>query len=223
MSRPATTSAAVCLRRQRDGIAERDAFASCASAKASAAVFATRMRRHSCAEPPAAAAKFASSARSTSPRLECRSVKPCASLVILATPPAMVTRATGWRRRYFSMPPTKVAHVDQRDLRQPVELLHGRFGTRAGGAGDVGETRGARDIDAGMNRMDPRRARIGHDDSGGAEDRQTADNAEPAVECFCRQRFTARNRDLDLGVGRAACRGRNFRDGVARSCGAAPD
>ncbi len=49
----------------------------------------------------------ASAARSTVPRLECRSSMPCASFVILATPPAMVTRATGWRRRYLSMPPTK--------------------------------------------------------------------------------------------------------------------
>ena len=63
--------------------------------------------------------------------------------------------------------------------------------------------------------MDPGRARIRHDDAGGAEDRQAADDAEPAVERFCRQRFAAGNRNLDLGVGGAAGRGGDFGDGVA--------
>ena len=49
----------------------------------------------------------ASQPRSTLPRRECRSSRPCPSLVILAKPPATVTLGTGWRRRYFSMPPAK--------------------------------------------------------------------------------------------------------------------
>ena len=44
------------------------------------------------------------------------------------------------------------------------------------------EPRRARDVDAAMDRVDPGRAGIGHDDAGGAEDRQAADDAEPAVE-----------------------------------------
>ena len=63
--------------------------------------------------------------------------------------------------------------------------------------------------------MDPGRARIGHDDAGGAEDRQAADDAEPAVERLRRERFAAGNGDLDLGVGGAAGRGGDFGDGVA--------
>ena len=86
------------LRGARDGIAERDVFLACP--KASAALLATAIRSHNAAEPPTARANSASRARSTSPRLECRSVRPCASLVILPTPPAMVTRGRGCARRY---------------------------------------------------------------------------------------------------------------------------
>ncbi len=71
-------------------------------AKASATVFAP-------ATCPAtsAGAQPASAAMSTLPRFECRSSRPCASLVIFATPPATVTRGTGRCRRYFSIPPAK--------------------------------------------------------------------------------------------------------------------
>ena len=41
----------------------------------------------------------------TPPRMEIEQA--CASFVILPTPPAMVTRLTGWVRTYLSMPPTK--------------------------------------------------------------------------------------------------------------------
>ena len=56
---------------------------------------------------PGTPAHAASAAMSAAPRLLCRSSRPCASFVIFATPPAIVTRRTGWRRRYRSMPPTK--------------------------------------------------------------------------------------------------------------------
>ena len=82
-------------------------------------------------------------------------------------------------------------------------------------SGDVGEPRGAGDVDAALDRMNPGRARIGHDDAGGAEDRQAADDAEPAVERLRRQRLAARDRNLDLGVGGAAGRRGDFGDGVA--------
>ena len=74
---------------------------------------------------------------------------------------------------------------------------------------------GAGDFDAAVDRMDPRRARIRHDDAGGAEDRQAADDAEAAVEGFRRQRLAAGDRDFDLGIGRARHSLSHFDDGVA--------
>jgi hypothetical protein len=95
------------LRRARDLVAERDARrGSRQRERFRRGVGRGDARGKRGGAAGACAQKFAS-ARSTSPRLECRSSRPCASLVILATPPAMVTRGTGWRRRYLSMPPTK--------------------------------------------------------------------------------------------------------------------
>ena len=66
--------------------------------------------------------------------------------------------------------------------------------------------------------MDPGRTGIGHDDAGGAEDRQAADDAETAVERLRRKRFAAGNGNLDLDVnldaGGAAGRGGDLGDGV---------
>ena len=108
----------------------------------------------------------------------------------------------------------EIAHVDQRNVRQAVKLLHRSFGIGASAAGNVGKTGGARDIDTAMDRVNPRRAGIRHDDPGRAEDRQAADNAEAPVERFRRQFHAAGNGDLDLGVGCASGRGCNFGDGV---------
>ena len=71
--------------------AARSKPAARASSKACLAVLASRDRR------PVAGARRASQSRSTSPRLECRSSRPWPSLVILATPPATVTRGDGMR------------------------------------------------------------------------------------------------------------------------------
>ena len=76
----------------------------------------------------------------------------------------------------------EIAHVDQRDLLQVMQLLHRRFGSSAGRAGDMGEACGAGDIDAAMDRVDPGRAGIGNDDPCRAEDREPADDAEAAVQ-----------------------------------------
>ena len=64
-------------------------------------------------------AKAARTEKSTSPRLECRSSRPCASLVIFATPPAMVTRGTGMGFQIFQHAADKIAHFDERHLGQP--------------------------------------------------------------------------------------------------------
>ncbi len=122
----------------------------------------------------------------------------------------------GVRAQIFEHAADEIAHVDQRDLGQAVQLLHRGLGGRAGRAGDVGEARGARDIDAAMDRMDPGRAGIGHDDAGGAEDRQAADDAEPPVEGLGGQRLAAGNGDLDLDVAGIAVGGGDLGDGLAQ-------
>ena len=62
---------------------------------------------------------------------------------------------------------------------------------------------GARDIDAGTDRVDPGRTGIRHDDAGGAENRQAADYAQSCVEGLRRKRLAARNGKFDFGVGSA--------------------
>ena len=52
-----------------------------------------------------------------------------------------------------------------------------------------------------MDRINPRRAGIGRDDAGRAEDRQAAENAEPSVQRALGDFFAARHGDLDLRVG----------------------
>jgi len=46
------------------------------------------------------------------------------------------------------MPPTKIAHVDQRDVGHAIKLPHARLRIGPGGACDMREAAGARDIDA---------------------------------------------------------------------------
>jgi hypothetical protein len=77
------------------------------------------------------------------------------------------------------------------------------------------EAGGARDIDAAVNRMDPGRARIGHDNARRAEDRQAADNAEPGIHRFRGKPLAVRNSDLDLDIAAAMGRRRNLGDGFA--------
>ena len=74
----------------------------------------------------------------------------------------------------------------------------------------MGDPGRARHIDAAMDRMDPGRAGIGDDNAGGAEDRQPADNAEPRVQRLRRHLLAIRNGNLDLDIGRAPERARDF-------------
>ena len=112
----------------------------------------------------------------------------------------------GMAAQIFQHAADEIAHVDQRDLGQAVQPLHRRLGGVPGRAGDMVEAGGARDIDAAMDRVDPGRAGIGHDDAGRAEDRQPADDAEPAVERLARQLLAAGDRDLDLDIAGVAVR-----------------
>ena len=181
-----------------------------------------RLRRAPAA-PPAAATRSASAARSTAPRFEWRSSMPSASLVIFAGPPAMVTRATGWARRYFSSAADEIAHVDQRMVGQAVAGADGGLGRVAGRRADMGAAARARDVDAAMDRMDPGRAGIGHDDAGRAEDRQAADDAEPAVGGALGDLLAAGDRDLDHRRRRRRRAARRPRRDWRGSSRAAPD
>ena len=88
----------------------------------------------------------------------------------------------------FQRAADKIAHIDQRLLGQSIKPLHGLLGGRAGRGGDMVETGGAGHVDAALDRVDPRRAGIRHDDAGRAEHRQPADDAEPLVHRLGRER-----------------------------------
>jgi hypothetical protein len=60
----------------------------------------------------------------------------------------------------------------------------------------------ARHVDAAMDRMNPGRTGIRHHDSGRPQDRQPADDAEPAVDRAGCERLAAGNGDLDLDIAR---------------------
>ena len=62
------------------------------------------------------------------------------------------------------------------------------------------QPRRPRDIDAAMDRVDPGGAGIGDDDSGRAQDRQPADDAETAVQRPLGDLFPARDRQFDHDV-----------------------
>ena len=192
----------------RHRVAERDAFSSAHARTPRRRCWRARMRRASAAD-AAGLLGEARPARQGRPRraCECRSSRPCASLVILATPPAMVTRGTGWRAQIFQHAADEIAHVDQRRSRAGRGASAPRLprSTPVAPATWV-EAGGARHVDAAMDRVDPGRAGIGHDDAGGAEDRQSADDAEPPVERLCGKRLAARDGDLDLDIARVPMR-----------------
>ena len=132
----------------------------------------------------------------------------------MPTPPAIVTPRHRMVAQIFEHPANEIAHVDQRNFGKAVKLLCGGLGAGAGSAGDVSKTRGARDIDAAMDRVDPCRTGIRHDDSRGAENRQAADDAKTAVERLRRQFRSAGNSDLDLGICGTSGRSGDFGDSV---------
>ncbi len=98
----------------------------------------------------------------------------------------------------------EIAHVDQRDIGEVMIGLRRLFGRIAGGAGNVIEAGRARHIDAAPDGMDPGRARIRNDDPRRAEDRYSADNAEPAVERLLGDLLTVGHRNLHLEIGALA-------------------
>ena len=79
----------------------------------------------------------------------------------------------------------------------------------------MGQAAGAGDIDAAMDAVDPGGARIRHDYSRRAEDRQAANNAKPAVERMFGHFLAAGDGDFYLGIGRDAELSRGLRDILA--------
>ncbi len=170
------------------------------------------MRAASASEPPALSASSARTARSTEPAPRVEIEQALRELGHLADAAGNGDARDGMAPHIFEHAADEVAHVDQRGLGQAVQLLHRRFGGGARRAGDMGEASGAGDIDAAMDRVDPGRAGIGHDDSRRAEDREAADNAEASVERLGGKRLSTRNGDLDLDIAVVAMRRSDFGD-----------
>ena len=106
----------------------------------------------------------------------------------------------------------KIAHFDQRNVRQPVQRLYRRFRSRAGRAGDMGKPGRAGDIYPAMNRVDPCGAGIGHDNPRRAQNREAADDAEPGIERSLGDFFAAWNRDFDGRVSGKTIKARHLAD-----------
>ena len=126
--------------------------------------------------------------------------RPARASSACAKPPAMVSFGIGWSRRYLSSPPAKSPMSRSAMSGRRVARAHRLLRRVAGRARDMVEPGGARDVDAAVDRMDPRGAGERHDDAGRAEDRKPADDAEPRVPGLLRERLAARDGDLDLGV-----------------------
>ncbi len=101
------------------------------------------------------------------------------------------------RAQIFQHAAYKIAHLDQADIRQPMQRLDSGFRSRAGRSGDMGKPGRAGDIDPAMNRIDPRGAGKRHDNPCRAQDREAANNAEPPVERSLGDFFASWNRDFD--------------------------
>ena len=81
----------------------------------------------------------------------------------------------GMGAQVFQQAADEIAHVDQRMIGQAMKRADGGLGRFPGRSADVGAFARARDVHAAHDRVNPGRARIGHDDAGRAQDRQAAD------------------------------------------------
>ena len=112
-------------------------------------------------------------------------------------------------------PAREVAHVEHRLDGKAVQALHRLLGRAAGAARDVVEAHRARHVHPPVDGVDPRRARVRDDDSGGAEDREPSDNAEARVPRLLGEALAVPHPDLDDHVPGRAVRGRNAGDRLA--------
>ena len=98
----------------------------------------------------------------------------------------------------------EVAHVDQCLLPERMQPHDSLFRGPTRCPSDVRKSESASDIDPLVDTGDPRGAGIRHHDARGAEDRQTADDAQARIERARRKRFAIRNCDFDFDVGSIA-------------------
>ena len=94
----------------------------------------------------------------------------------------------------------EVAHVEQFDAR--IQLFGDLFRRRSGAGGCVRRAGCDGDVDAAVDRCDPRRARVGHDDTGGAEDTQPSEHTDARVPGLLGDARTVVDRDGYAHVGR---------------------
>ena len=71
-----------------------------------------------------------------------------------------------------------------------------------------------RHVDPAMDRMDPGRTGIRHDDAGGPQNRQTTNNPQPAIEGFFGELFTTGNRHGNFKISLRATVRRYFADRI---------
>ena len=171
--------------------------AAAAWAKASAAVLAAAIRvgERRRRRPPRRALGQRSRDRPR-PAASAGRAGPGASLVILATPPATVTRGDRMARADISACRRRNRPCRSAPPRgSPCSACTAASDVAPVAPGDVVEAHGARHVDAAMDGVDPGRAGIGHDDAGRAEDRQPADDARAGRSaCCCGERLAAGNR-----------------------------
>ena len=192
--------------------AGRSKPAEAASSNACSALLALAIASTSEGGPPACATRSPSSARSMAPRFEWRSSLPSASLRHLRRTAGDGDARNRMRAQIFQEAADEIAHVDQRMIGQAMKRADGGLGRFPGRSADVGAAARARDVDAAHDRVDPGRARIGHDDAGRAEDRQAADDAEAPVGGALGDLLAAGDRDFDNGVDAGAVPLRYFRE-----------
>ena len=146
-------------------------------------VGARAMRARSAALAPAASASPASAARSTAPRLECRSSRPCAELGHLGDAAGdgdarhRMARADISACRRRNRPCRSAPSPAGRAAAAPPPPRSRRSRRRHGASPAARATSMPRWIEC-----DPGGAGIRDHDPGGAQDRQAADDAEPAVQ-----------------------------------------
>ena len=179
---PRSTPSATSRAPRRDQVAQGHAGGPAQLQRLQARVGRRRPRRRASSPAPAARARSARNAWSTCDRPECRSRCPAASLDSLAKPPADRQARHRVTPQVLQHRAREVPHVQQRVLGQAV-ARRTRPAPRSTRCSPATWVRPAArgDVHAPADAVDPRRARVRHDDAGRAEDRQAAEDAEPRV------------------------------------------
>ena len=100
----------------------------------------------------------------------------------------------------------EIAHVEHRFVRESVASLYGFFAGGTGASGHMREARGTGDVNAALDRVNPRRAGVRDDDSGRAEDGESAHDAETRIPGVLRQFLAVGDGQRDDDIPGAAVR-----------------